>query len=290
MRPPFFFLILPFALANIQCVNFYGLETEDENLVCHWKKPPGYYLETLKSLLGVNVVRLPFSHSYVRKGNWRNMDEFVSTCDQLGIKVVFDYHRTWSSHQSKQPDAEISMADFLETWKMVLDRYKDHPSAWGVDLFNEVQHSDFSYVNSFDATAIATLEAIFPGRYVFWIGCAEWGSNCEGMFPDQNSHMWNRTFVSPHMYHWHGSDHSEWDRRIQPDRFKGHIAVGEVGWKVPTEASWGDRYLAYLENRGIYNVCFWTIAHSWDTGGLWYDDCETLEWEKFYRLQRFWGK
>lgn len=43
----------------------------------------------------------------------------------------------------------------------------------------------------------------------------------------------------------------------------------------------GREFVSYLLKKGIKNQEFWTIAHSGDTGGLWYDDCDTLNMNKY---------
>lgn len=274
----------------IRCMNFYGLETPRDGLVCDWVHEPRHYLERLKLYLGVEFIRLPFSHEYVRAGNLQNLDMMMNETFQLGLHVIFDYHRTWSDHQGPSPEEGIGFDEFLETWSIILDRYKDFTNVYGLGVFNEIQHNDTEYVQDMHEKFIRYFEELYPGRYFYFCGCIGWGGNCSTI---DLSHLpeWNRIYIEVHKYQFSGrSDPQDWDismpQRISPE----HWFVGETGWKQQDDGQveWAKTFLAYLEKRHIKNVCAWTIAHSVDTDGWWLDDCETFNFEKGCLLRKFW--
>jgi hypothetical protein len=271
---------------NLRCVNFYGLETERKDFVCSWVNPPGFYIDQLVRRLGVNTLRIPFSHEYVNDGDWSKLDAVVKLCDVNNINIIFDFHRVFATHQSPAPDAEISLDQFLTSWTKVLDRYKGHSSAYGVSIFNEIHSSDWDYVNGVSLKIVNHLEKLYPERFYYFIGGGEWGSDVSGLTLEGIVPI-NRSRVEVHIYKWHGNGHRVWNHRI-PIEHHQRVFIGETGWKREEQQPWAQRWLQYLSDMNIYDFCFWTIAHSGDTGGLWLDDCTTPEEDKFRLLFDYW--
>lgn len=276
---------------GLRCMNFYGLETESANFVCSWVHPPRYYLQLLKEYMFINSIRVPFSQDYVKKGDFRLLDQFFDDCDEFGILIILDYHRTHSTHQSPSPTSETSYGDFLDTWITLLNRYKDRPSMYGVSIFNEIQFTnDFTYSNNIHATIITDLERLFPERFYYFAGCPNWGGNCSGM-ELSNHPVWNRTFIEVHKYQFSGTSTPEdWEVSIPPRIPADHWFIGEFGWRQDSQQdrNWANMFIDYMRARKIYNACAWTIAHSSDTQGWWNDDCNTFDWDKANLLFGLW--
>lgn len=270
-------------LDPIKCMNFYGLETPYRNLVCSWKNPPEWYLIRLKQEMGINTIRLPFSYEYIASGDIAAMDAFIQLCQRMQLDIILDWHRTWSSHQGATPEEGITLETYVSAWMNLLQRFSKYPNVKGVGLFNEIQlMNDFEYPNRIYRYTIPMLEAQFPNRFAYFIGCPSWGGNCSGVnFEDMPT--WNRTFIEVHKYHFSGaSDRRDWDVSIPARIPAGRWFVGEVGWKqhIDEDATWGMGFMQYLVERNISNVCLWTIAHSGDTDGWFKDDCETFDQKK----------
>lgn len=273
--------LLPALAWAIRCVNFYGLENERKAPVCDWVHEPRWYIQKLKDGFGLDTVRLPYSRDYVMGGDWKKMDAIIQTCNEMSIKVIVDYHRTYQSHQGKTPTEGITLGQFLDTHLAVLNRY--HEKVWGVSVFNEIQVKDGSYTDQINHMMVNAIESQFPGKYNYFLGCADWGHNCQNVTLPNGFE--NRSYIDIHQYSF--TDKPAERTTVFPDRIPSvNYFVGEIGAKTE-ELPWLRSYLGYLEKRGISNICFWTIAHSTDTGGLWKDNCETIEQEKIDLLADF---
>lgn len=270
----FFFLVVASA-TSLECVNFYGLETEKQDFVCGWENRPRYYLQKLKSELGIKSVRVPFSYEYALFGNFTSLDELFEDAKILNLKIILDFHRVWNDHQSSIPEDGISRDEYLRIWELVLDRYSDNPLLTGIGLFNEVQHGDYAYLNNLYGQMIIYINYRYgPKRFYYYLGCGQWGSNCTGIvLPVRNS-----------AYEIHVYPFSKKFQDLIPETSR--VFVGEFGFKE-SDNEWGNNFLSYLKERDINNACFWTIAHSVDTDGLWKDDCKTIYESKWEILKRF---
>jgi hypothetical protein len=272
-------------------MNFYGLETDRKGLVCDWERSPEYYLDILQKELGINTIRLPFSYEYINSGNIDKMEAFIQSTRARRIHIILDYHRTWMSHQGPSPEEGISMTDFINAWIHLLERFERYDNVFGVGIFNEIQHRDSDYTNKLHRRVISEIEKRFPQRFTYFAGCPNWGGDCENIDLSGMT-TWNRTFIEVHKYHFSGSsDRHDWDisipRRISAD----HWFIGETGWKqhIQSQREWAGRFLSYLKERGITNVCYWTVAHSGDTDGWFKDDCVTYDYEKSALSKMVWS-
>lgn len=273
-----------------KCINFYGLETEQARFVCSWKHPPNYYLDILSKELQVNTVRLPFSGDYVKAGKWNAMDGFFVAAQEFNMTVILDWHRNTKTKQSASPLTDFSYSEWKELWFETLHRYQDYPNLKGVGLYNEFQMADPTYVFDTQFQLVEDLEREFPNRWKYYMGCPTWGTNCSGIEAYQSNPLWPRIMMEVHKYPFNQGawDETSWDETIPTSVNSSQWFVGEIGWDH--ETGWETNFLGYLNTRGIYNLCFWTIAHSHDTGGLWQDDCETPEFKKSIDLKKYWTK
>ena len=275
-----------------RCMNFYGFETEAENTVCSWAHPPSWYMERLKKWMGINSLRVPFSYSYVSKGDMSKLDDFIVESYKQNIDIILDYHRTWPTHQGPTPEEGIEREDFLGAWVRILERYQMFPNVRGIGPFNEIQRADFDYTIKLHQDFAKEIESRFPNRFEYFFGCPSWGGDCSQMERLKELTVWNRSKVEVHKYKFSGvSNPNDWDKSMPSSISSDHWFVGETGWRtnVIEEKLWGDEFIDYLIDRKISNVCLWTIAHSYDTNGWWEDDCETFNVEKALHAMKVWG-
>lgn len=275
-----------------KCMNFYGLETDRSGLVCDWAHDPSFYLKTLKDAMDINTIRLPFSYQYIKWDDLTLLDRFVDSCKQFDMDVILDYHRTWKSHQGPQPEEGITREEFVTAWKFIANRFRDRPHVKGIGVFNEYQGSNWTYLIDMHNAVISSIESDHPGRYNYYVGCAQWGGDCSGMkLKNYNLTNTSRLFVEVHKYIFSGvSVENDWDKSMPSSIPPDNWVVGEVGWKNGDRAhrDWAEKFVAYLIKRNISNVCAWTIAHSGDTEGWWNDDCETFDWNKAALFKSIW--
>jgi endoglucanase len=271
---------LPVVSAVIKGYNFYGLETPRKDFVCSWANPISYYIDKLYDL-GFNAIRLPFSLEYVREGNFARMDDFFRAVSKHpDIRVVMDLHRVFASHQGDVPtEGGTTLHQFIAGWNLILQRYHQNPQVVAVDIYNEYQGTDEKYWNSIAKQIVQGIEDKFPNRFVYYVGGTRWGGNLHGISLEDLpfAHRINYTI---HKYHFSG-DPSEWDWSF--GEYKHKVNVGEWGFfsEKPEQVEWAKRFIAWLISKGIRDNFFWTIAHSGDTNGIWRDDCQNIDWQKY---------
>lgn len=284
----FLLLFLPFTNAVIRGLNMYGLETEHASLACDWVSTYDEMLDNVQKL-GFNTVRLPFSHDYLHNTDMATMDSFFEAVLKTNIGVVLDFHRIVNYQQSPKPyDDQHPFEMFINDWIFILDRYKYNSHLIGVDIFNEFQSDDENEWNTLATQVVKAIENNFPYRFFYMVGCVSWGSHCHGVHVDLP--FQERIYYSIHRYVWHGGNsYSSWDEQFG---YQGNkMIVGEFGAKsdLPNQMDWFKDFLVYLKSRDIENSFFWTYAVSGDTGGIYMDDCKTLEIEKMKLLWAYWG-
>jgi len=238
--------------------------------------------------MGVDTIRLPFSRENVMRNDFYYIDNFIWECGRFDMGVILDYHRTWSDHQGPTPEERITIQDFVDTWVSLAYRYSETKNVLGLDIFNEYQGTNSSYIIDIQNTVIDVIENELPGRYLYFVGCVMWGTDCREFSLSQYNINQDRIFITIHKYIFAGG--SDWDVTIPKDVPSSNWFVGEIGWRhnVPAERKWAEDFINYLKSRGIRNVCAWTIAHSYDTDGWWGDNCETLNIEKTHLLTSVW--
>lgn len=294
------YLLLPLLTSGvherrIRGINYYGLETPSRDFVCGWQHRPSFYLGHLDRL-GFNSIRLPFSLEYVRQGNFDKMDEFFETIKAYpNMTVTLDMHRVFSSHQGPTPTEDwITMDTFLEGWRTIIRRYRNHPQLHGIDVFNEYQGTDSNYWNGVLRTIVKDIEKAFPDRFEYFVGGIRWGGDIHDIdledlpFADRIHYTIHKYIFSTVGY----DREKDWDFSFGPFKNRtSKVSVGEWGFKSERwdEVNWAKEFVTYLRKHDLRDTYFWTIAHSGDTGGLWHDDCETIDMSKFEIIQSLWN-
>lgn len=274
-----------YSTAIIRGINWYGCETPRYDFTGTWSKSIEEFVDQFHSL-GINYLRIPFSHEYVQRGDFSSIDRLFNAVKKYpDMKILLDYHRTWASHQSYKPDAEISLDEFKRTWITIIQRYVNEPSLEAVDIFNEYQGNDVGFWNWITHDIVNHIEWNFPNRLKYFIGGTQWGSSLAGISLEDLPFN-DRIFYSIHRYHWHNDDWGQAFGNLPSHK----INVGEYGWKTTqwNEKQWAFNFINYLKARGIKNTFFWCHCLSGDTDGLFYDNCVDVDWDKYNILKNYW--
>ena len=274
-------------------MNYYGLETDAKDFQCGWKHRPDYYLKILNDL-GFNAIRLPFSLEYVRNGDFRNMDEFFNAISSYPhMSVMLDMHRVFSSHQGPQPEEDwVTMDIFLNGWDTILNRYQNNQQVVRLDIFNEYQGTDYDYWNKISHQIVSHIEQNFPNRFNYSVGGIRWGGDIHYINLEDLPYA-NRIQYTIHKYIFssYGDRVSDWNWSFGPFiNQTNKISVGEWGFMTEKydQVAWALQFIDYLKQHNITTTYFWTIALSQDTNGLWYDDCENINWDKWNIIKSLW--
>ena len=284
--------------AVIQGLSWYGLETPRRGLTCDWSNPMEHYLKELYGM-GFRSLRIPFSWEFASA----NDDSFFIAMDHIfdevtkypGMNIVLDCHRIFSSHQGPEPEEwYVTMDMFIDMWKRVISRYIDRPQLLAIEPFNEFQTNDPQYVNTKLTHIITQLEDAFPNRLTFYAGGCRWGGSLNGISLEHLPYAKERIRYVWHKYLFSSGDNwvNDWDWSLgeiainEPHR----IIIGEYGWitEDPSDHEWALRLVEYLKQRGIRDSYLWTLGHSSDTHALYYDDCNTVDWDKLSIVQSLW--
>ena len=169
-----------------QAVSYYGLETElgvqdgSNGFSCTWENPIGFYVQKAASL-GFNSLRIPFSHDYVQKGNWKNLDILFDEVLKTNMSVVLDLHRIRATHQSAMPwiEGEVTFDQVLKSWDTILQRYASHPRLVAVEVFNEPQsQTDYTTWNSVARQMVQYIDSRYAEYdLLYWVDGIGWGGD-----------------------------------------------------------------------------------------------------------------
>jgi hypothetical protein len=282
----FFVLLILTATAEawIKCISIYGLETQAKNFVCNWAQPVSFYLREL-SRLNFNTIRVPFSYEYVQQGDFSKFDDMIRLTKQYNLSVLLDLHRVWNSHQGPSPEEGISLNEFIEKgWFPVLDRYQNESHVIGHNVYNEYVDSNLTYIHQYSERVLKSVENRYPGRFVYYVTGVVWASSLSNVDLEYLPFS-DRIRYSIHRYPWHNGNENDWD--VVFGKNQDHLIVGEFGFKMK-DVEWARRFVSYLKKKNIRDGCFWTVAHSSDTDGLWYDNCQDVDWPKYLVLDELW--
>lgn len=273
--------------ANFKGISIYGLETNLKNTVCSWKHPAEYYLGECKRL-GMNTFRVPISIQYLVEENYQILDNIVRYCDEEELQVIIDFHRVSNDYQQPNPDQGIkefngvaTRDEMVNQMIKILQRYVNNASVVCINSWNEYTGLDANYKRDWDRFVYDRVEASFPGRFIYASTGLNWAGVLTGLSEEDFPYA-DRIIYGVHKYHFSGSGHEDdWEASFGNAFPPEKINIGEWGFRDPEDMEFGREFAAYLLKKGIKNQEFWTIAHSGDTGGLWYDDCENINYRKY---------
>ncbi len=323
-------------------VNWFGIETDLHAPHGLWKRDYKDMLAQIKSL-GYNMIRLPFSIESLRasevsgidfnigsnrelygKSPLEVMDAIIKEAQQQGILILLDCHQL--NDQVIPPlwyGDGFTETDWIETWKMLANRYRNQPNVIGADLKNE-PHGQASWGTNDLATdwrlaaqragnailavnpkwliVVEGVEKNVPGQRL----ATHWhGGNLEGVreYPVRLSNP-NKLVYSPHEYGPGVFNHSWFSEPSFPNNLEyrweiawnyiarqgiAPILIGEFGGKEvdpnSTEGVWKRRLVDYI-NRNNLSFAYWSWnPNSGDTGGILQDDWQSVQAPKQQLLQ-----
>jgi endoglucanase len=324
-------------------INWFGMETEAHAPHGLWKRDYQEMLSQMKAL-GYNVIRFPYSVEALRSPNVSTidytigsnaeldgktplevMDLIIQAAEKQGLLILLDSHRL--SDKQIPPlwyGDGFTEADWINTWKMLAQRYKNQTNVIGADLKNE-PHGKASWGTSNLATdwrlaaerAGNAILGINPNWLIVVEGVADhvpgqklkhhWqGGNLEGVrrYPVRLSRP-NKLVYSPHEYGpgvykmphfaekgFPGNMRSRWDtgfyyiarKKIAPI-FIGEFGGRNVDTKSP-EGIWQNQLVKFIAEKNLsYTYWSWN-PNSSDTGGVLLDDWQTVDVPKQILLSK----
>ncbi len=315
-------------------VNWFGMEAKTQAPHGLWARDYKEMLAQIKSL-GYNMIRLPYSVQALQGtsvsginfelGSNRElqgkmplevMDAVIQEAGQQGLLILLDSHRL---NNDRIPELwygdGFSEADWINTWKMLAERYRNQPNVIGADLKNE-PHGRASWgtnnrltdwrlaaeragnailkINPDWLIVVEGVEKNVPGQKLqrHWMG-----GNLEGVrnAPVRLS-VANKLVYSPHEYGpgvfdqpWFAEKTfprnlvSRWDtgfhyiarRNIAP------ILIGEFGGHNVDDQSkegiWQQELVGFIKRHRV-NFAYWSWnPNSSDTGGILQDDWQAID-------------
>jgi len=320
--------------ALLRGVNWFGIETELQVPHGLWARDYKEMLAQIRSQ-GYNFIRLPYSVQALRsstisgvdysigsnqelegKSPLEVMDLVIQEADRQGLMILLDSHRL---NNERIPELwygdGFTEDDWIETWKMLANRYRNQKNVIGADLKNE-PHGRASWGTG-DRATDWRLAAERAGNAILeinpdWLIVVEgveknvprqrlqghwWGGNLEGVkrYPVRLSHR-NKLVYSPHEYgpgvinqpwfaeasfprnlynRWQIGFHYIAEEGIAP------VLVGEFGGRqVDTnskEGIWQRQFVGFLNQHSL-SFAYWSWnPNSEDTGGLLLDNWQTVD-------------
>jgi endoglucanase len=314
-------------------VNWFGMETDLHVPHGLWARDYKQMLAQIKSL-GYNVIRLPFSVQALRSSNiggisfnigsnkelqgktpLQVMDLVIAEAGRQGLLIMLDSHRL---NDTRIPELwygdGFTEADWINTWKMLANRYKNQANVIAADLKNE-PHGQASWGTNNQATdwrlaaercgnailainpkwliVVEGVEKNVPGQKLpgHW-----WGGNLEGVknYPVRLN-VRNKLVYSPHEYgqgvynsSWFNEPtfpqnlYSRWQTGFQyiADQAIAPIWVGEFGGRqvdtTSKEGIWQRQFVDFIKQKKL-SFTYWSWnPNSGDTGGILLDDWNSI--------------
>jgi endoglucanase len=327
-------------------VNWFGTETQDHIVHGLWARDYQEMLAQIKNL-GYNVIRYPYSVNALRSnnintvnyglGNNKNLqgktplqalDIIIQEAHKQGLFIILDSHRLndYNIPELWYGDG-LTEADWINTWVMLAQRYKNQPNVIGADLKNE-PHGRASWGTNDPATDWR-LAAERAGNAILkvnphWLILVEgleknvpnqkldgycWGGNLEGVksYPVRLS-VPNKVVYSPHDYGPEICNHSAFNSNNFPNSLISRwdtafnyintqniapVLIGEFGGKYTDTQSksgiWQRKIIDFIAQKKL-SFTYWSWnPNSGDTGGILKDDWRSIDQNKQQLLNKLLG-
>lgn len=99
-----------------------------------------YGFNTIRLMLFKSDIEHPTSEPNVDKSGLAAIDKAVGWCKEFGLQLILE-HQIWAAGVEPAPGIFLSDAttqlQWLNMWRLLVDRYKDNPTVVGIDLMNE---------------------------------------------------------------------------------------------------------------------------------------------------------
>ncbi|MGD1861876.1 MAG: cellulase family glycosylhydrolase [Leptolyngbyaceae cyanobacterium] len=314
-------------------VNWFGMETETHTPHGLWSRDYKEMLQQIRSL-GYNTIRLPFSVQSLRSQNisgvdFNNgsnqdlqgktplevMDLVIQEAERQGLWILLDSHRL---NDYRIPELwygdGFTEADWIGTWELLAQRYRNQANVIGADLKNEPHGAAgwgtgdratdwrlaaeragnaIQAINSDWLIVVEGVQNNVPGQQLdHW-----WGGNLEGVknYPVRLPRP-NKLVYSPHEYgagvhnqpwfnepsfpqnlltRWQIGFHYIAEENIAP------ILIGEFGGRQvdanSKEGIWQRKLVDFIRQNDL-NFTYWSWnPNSGDTGGILQDDWRSID-------------
>lgn len=279
---------------QIHGISVFGFETEHRSWMCDWTgKPFEWYLAKLQNI-GFNSIRLPFSMDFVKAGQWEKMDQVVSAIEKTNMTILFDFHRVHDSFQSAKPwiEGDTTIDDWLHTWDIIIQRYEHVSNIIGLDLFNEFQQNNAPEWNNIARQGLSYLNQRYGHHgWLYFVQGVSWGGNDHDLDFEDLPYA-DRIIYTVHKYAFttQGDYEQDWEWSIG-NHPANKTNIGELGFisDSPKETLWIQIFFAWLKTKGIKSQYWWCMSpNSFDTGGIYLDNCLDIDCRKTHLLQEFW--
>jgi endoglucanase len=324
-------------------VNWFGMETDLQVPQGLWVRDYKDMLAQIKNL-GYNIIRLPYSVQALHSSNISGvdftigsnndlngktplqvMDLVIQEAERQGLLILLDNHRLNDQDIPELWYGEgFTEADWINTWTMLADHYKNQRNVIGADLKNE-PHGQASWGTGDQATdwrlaaerAGNAIQAVNPNWLIIVEGVEKnvqggqqlnhwWGGNLEGVknYPVRLN-VPNKLVYSPHEYgpgvynqpwfsdptfpnnmpkRWEIGFHYIATQGIAP------ILIGEFGGRQVDSSSkegiWQQKFVDYIDQNNL-SFTYWDWnPNSSDTGGILLDDWKTVDVAKQQLLSK----
>ncbi|BAZ12951.1 putative cellulase [Calothrix sp. NIES-4071] len=324
-------------------VNWFGMETETHVPHGLWFRDYKEMLSQIKSL-GYNTIRLPYSVEALRSNNisavdytigsnkelegktpLEVMDLVVKEAEHQGLMIVLDSHRL---NTKRIPELwygdGFTEADWIDTWRLLAQRYKNQANIIGADLKNE-PHGRASWGTN-DLSTDWRLAAERAGNAILsinpnWLIIVEgielnvpgqkltrhWqGGNLEGVrrfrvrlrqpnklvySPHEYGpgvfnmpYFYDKSFPKNMLYRWETGFYYIARQKIAP------IWIGEFGGKQvdknSIEGIWQNKLVDFIRDKNL-GYAYWSWnPNSSDTAGILLSDWRTIDAPKQVMLSR----
>jgi endoglucanase len=282
------------------------------------------------TLQGVPTNSIDFSKNPALQGlnSLQVLDVLASELQRRSMYFLMDHHRPDCNAISELwYISGYTEQQWITDLTFVANRYKDNPFFLGMDLKNEPYGrarwgSGNATVdwNSAAERAAAAVLAVAPQSLVFVEGVGDgsfcttvptgiwWGGNIAPQLCRPLNIPADRLVLSPHVYgpdvfnqsYFSAPDFPNnmpaiWNSHFGDVQAQGYsVVLGETGGKYgtndPKDKTFQDALFAYLKQRDLRDVFYWSWnPNSGDTGGILNDDWTTVRTDKVALLQNFWA-
>ncbi|MET0499070.1 MAG: glycoside hydrolase family 5 protein [Steroidobacteraceae bacterium] len=282
------------------------------------------------TLQGVLTSSIDYSKNPTLQGlsSVQVLDVLAAELEKRGMYFLMDHHRPDCNAISPLWYINgYTEAQWIADLKFVAGRYKDFRYFLGMDLKNEPYGaarwgSGNAAVdwNSAAERAAAAVLAVAPQALIFVEGVGDgsacttvnsgiwWGGNINPQMCSPLNIPPDRLVLSPHVYgpdvfnqsYFSAADFPSnmpaiWNSHFGDVQKQGYaVVLGETGGKYgagdPRDKTFQDSLFAYLKQRDLRDVFYWSWnPNSGDTGGILNDDWTTVRQDKVALLQSFWA-